>query len=156
MNDNSLDLTDHSLLMYVGGSLGKMYTCLGSTMTFCWILGSRGHLVTQCMWHSCFSTPTLSASPRRKPLSPLRRRSPVAHRRGESPRRRPDSPQRRRMESPVRRRVGSPSRRGETPPRRRPASPVRRRSPSPAQRRHRSPARLVMLICLFVLLVDAS
>ncbi|KAL6976387.1 hypothetical protein U1Q18_025175, partial [Sarracenia purpurea var. burkii] len=68
-------------------------------------------------------------SPRRKPHSPLRRRSPVA-RRGGSPRREIDSPPRRRVNSPVRRRAESPYRRGETPLRRRPASPVRGQSPA--------------------------
>lgn len=156
MNDSSLDITEPCLHIYVNGSLGKMYTCVGSGMKHdsCYIHMWYAILfLNPCgtMLALMFFTSTLSASPRRKPLSPVRRRSPVAHRRGESPRRRPDSPQRRRMESPVRRRVGSPSRRGETPPRRRPASPARRRSPSPAQRRQRSPARLVRLICLFVL-----
>ncbi|GMP51834.1 hypothetical protein CsSME_00017909 [Camellia sinensis var. sinensis] len=79
-------------------------------------------------------------SPRRKPHSPLRRRSPIA-RRGGSPRREPDSPLRRRVDSPVRRRGESPYHRGETPPRRRPASPGRGRSPSSPPRRNRSPAR---------------
>ncbi|MQL83416.1 hypothetical protein Taro_015885, partial [Colocasia esculenta] len=83
------------------------------------------------------------SSPRRKPLSPPpRRRSPPAHRRGESPRRRPESSPARRVDSPVHRRADSPYRHGEPLSRRRPASPPRRRSPSPAPRRHRSPIRV--------------
>lgn len=84
-----------------------------------------------------------SASPHRKPLSPVRRRSPPG-RRG-SPRREVDSPPRRRIDSPVRRRPGSPHRRGDSPPpRRRPASPIRGRSPSSPPRRYRSPPRFVV------------
>ncbi|GFQ04901.1 serine/arginine-rich splicing factor sr45 [Phtheirospermum japonicum] len=81
------------------------------------------------------------ASPRGRPLSPPRRRSPLA-RRG-SPRRGPGSPPpRRRADSPVRRKANSPYRRGDSPPpRRRPASPARGRSPSSPPRRFRSPPR---------------
>ncbi|KAL6567642.1 hypothetical protein OROGR_001310 [Orobanche gracilis] len=81
------------------------------------------------------------ASPRGRPLSPPRRRSPGA-RRG-SPRRGPGSPPpRRRVDSPVRRKAGSPYRRGDSPPlRRRPGSPPRGRSPSSPPRRYRSPPR---------------
>ncbi|KAL2245131.1 UNVERIFIED_CONTAM: Serine/arginine-rich splicing factor SR45 [Sesamum indicum] len=80
-------------------------------------------------------------SPRRKPLSPPRRRSPVG-RRG-SPRREPDSPPlpRRRADSPARRRADSPYRRDSPLPRRRPPSPPRGRSPSSPPRRYRSPPR---------------
>ncbi|ONK57681.1 uncharacterized protein A4U43_C09F2980 [Asparagus officinalis] len=80
-------------------------------------------------------------SPRRKPASPSRRRSPI--RRAPSPRRRPDSPPPRRAISPARRRADSPPyRRGGSPPRRRGPSPARRGSPSPPPRRYRSPARV--------------
>lgn len=80
----------------------------------------------------------LSASPRRKPLSPLRRRSPLGRR---------GSP-RRELDSPVHRRIDSPNRRGDSPPpRRRPASPARGRSPSsPPRRYNRSPPRLVTAV----------
>ncbi|KAK1282137.1 Arginine/serine-rich protein 45 [Acorus calamus] len=94
------------------------------------------------------------SSPRRKPPSPGRKRSPIGrrgavgippyvaewtppHRRGDTPpRRRPLSPVRRRSPSPVRRRIRSPVR---VSPRRGRGSPVRKRSPIPPRRRNRPP-----------------
>lgn len=91
----------------------------------------------------------LTASPRRRPLSPSRRRSPVALRGSPPPRRRVDSPP-----PPPRRRPESPYRRGGSPPpRRRPASPPPRgRSPSPPPRRryNRSPIRFEFFFLILI------